>query len=84
MGLRSTLFGFVPGRRQAAGTLVASGVQRATLAGTIRGALADDLRAKLLYDLAYTAALEKFSTYIQAELKVLALTPIVLLRGSGQ
>ena len=49
-----------------------------------RGALADDLRAKLLYDLAYTAALEKFSTYIQAELKVLALTPVVLLRGSGQ
>ncbi len=49
-----------------------------------RGALADDLRAKLLYDLAYTAALEKFSTYIQTELKVLVLTPVVLLRGSGQ
>ncbi len=49
-----------------------------------KGALADDLRAKLLYDLAYTAALEKFSTYIQTELKVLALTPMVLLRGSGQ
>jgi lipopolysaccharide/colanic/teichoic acid biosynthesis glycosyltransferase len=48
------------------------------------GALADDLRAKLLYDLAYTAALEKFSTYIQTELKVIARTPIVLLRGSGQ
>ena len=42
MGLRSTLFGFVPGRRQAAGTLVASGVQRAALAGAIGGALADD------------------------------------------
>lgn len=48
------------------------------------GALADDLRAKLLYDLAYTAALEKFSTYIRTELKVLFRTPIVLLRGSGQ
>src|SRR5271157_23168 len=42
MGLRSTLSGFVPGRRQAAGTLVASGIQRAALAGAIGGALADD------------------------------------------
>jgi lipopolysaccharide/colanic/teichoic acid biosynthesis glycosyltransferase len=48
------------------------------------GALADDLRAKLLYDLAYTASLERFSTYIQTELRVIALTPLVLLRGSGQ
>jgi lipopolysaccharide/colanic/teichoic acid biosynthesis glycosyltransferase len=48
------------------------------------GALADDLRAKLLYDLAYTASLEKLSTYLRTELKVIALTPLVLLRGSGQ
>ena len=48
------------------------------------GALADDLRAKLLYDLAYTASLERFSTYITTELKVIAMTPLVLLRGSGQ
>jgi lipopolysaccharide/colanic/teichoic acid biosynthesis glycosyltransferase len=48
------------------------------------GALADDLRAKLLYDLAYTASLEKFSTYLWTELKVIAMTPLVLLRGSGQ
>lgn len=48
------------------------------------GALADDLRAKLLYDLAYTASLERFSTYIRTELKVLFMTPMVLLRGSGQ
>lgn len=48
------------------------------------GALADDLRAKLLYDLAYTASLEKFSAYILMELKVLAMTPLVLMRGSGQ
>jgi lipopolysaccharide/colanic/teichoic acid biosynthesis glycosyltransferase len=48
------------------------------------GALADDLRAKLLYDLAYIASLEKLSTYIQTELKVLTMTPLVLLRGSGQ
>ena len=48
------------------------------------GALADDLRAKLLYDLAYTASLERFSTYIRTELKVIAMTPMVLLKGSGQ
>jgi len=48
------------------------------------GALADDLRAKLLYDLAYTASLERFSTYITTELKVIAMTPLVLLKGSGQ
>lgn len=48
------------------------------------GALADDLRAKLLYDLAYTASLERFSTYVRTELKVLLMTPVVLLRGSGQ
>src|SRR5512133_219305 len=48
------------------------------------GALADDLRAKLLYDLAYTAALEKLSTYIMMELRVILMTPLVVLRGSGQ
>jgi lipopolysaccharide/colanic/teichoic acid biosynthesis glycosyltransferase len=48
------------------------------------GALADDLRAKLLYDLAYIAAMERLSTYIPTELKVLVKTPLVLLRGSGQ
>lgn len=48
------------------------------------GALADDLRAKLLYDLAYTAALEKLSTYLAMEMRVIMMTPLVLLRGSGQ
>jgi len=48
------------------------------------GALADDLRAKLLYDLAYTASLERLSTYITTELRVIAMTPLVLLKGSGQ
>jgi lipopolysaccharide/colanic/teichoic acid biosynthesis glycosyltransferase len=47
------------------------------------GALADDLRAKLLYDLAYTAALEKLSTYLRTELTVLLRTPLVMLRQSG-
>jgi lipopolysaccharide/colanic/teichoic acid biosynthesis glycosyltransferase len=48
------------------------------------GALADDLRAKLLYDLAYSAALETFSTYLATELKVLFKTPLVMLKGVGR
>ncbi len=48
------------------------------------GALADDLRAKLLYDLAYSAALESWSTFVTTELKVLVLTPLVMLRGVGR
>lgn len=47
------------------------------------GALADDLRAKLLWDVAYSAALERFSTFISMELSVLYLTPLVMLRQSG-
>ena len=47
------------------------------------GALADDMRIKLLYDLAYCAALEKFSTYLAMELRVMLRTPLVMLKGSG-
>ena len=48
------------------------------------GALADDMRAKLLYDLAYTAALEDFRTFLETELRVIVLTPWVRLRALGQ
>ncbi|PIE05461.1 MAG: glycosyl transferase [Sorangium cellulosum] len=47
------------------------------------GALADDLRAKLLYDLAYTASLEDFSSFLQTELSVIFKTPVVMVRSSG-
>jgi lipopolysaccharide/colanic/teichoic acid biosynthesis glycosyltransferase len=47
------------------------------------GSLADDMRMKLLYDLAYCAALEKFSTFLSTELRVMLRTPLVMLRGSG-
>jgi lipopolysaccharide/colanic/teichoic acid biosynthesis glycosyltransferase len=47
------------------------------------GALADDLRAKLLYDLAYAASLERFGTFLRTELAVLLQTPLVMLRASG-
>ena len=47
------------------------------------GALADDLRFKLLQDIAYTAALEDFWTYLRMELRILVKTPIVMLSGWG-
>ncbi len=44
------------------------------------GALADDMRIKLLYDLAYTASLERFRTFIETELRIIARTPLVMLK----
>jgi len=49
-----------------------------------RGALADDMRTKLLFDLAYVAALERFSTYIVMELWIIVQTPLIMLRGLGR
>jgi len=48
------------------------------------GAVADEMRMKLLYDLGYVAALENFTTFIVTELTVIAKTPIVMIRGVGQ
>ena len=45
-----------------------------------RGSLADDMRIKLLYDLAYTASLERFDTFLRTELGIIAKTPLVMLR----
>ncbi len=45
-----------------------------------RGNLADDMRIKLLYDLAYTASLEKLSAYLSTELKIIVRTPLVMLK----
>jgi lipopolysaccharide/colanic/teichoic acid biosynthesis glycosyltransferase len=65
----------------------------AALAGTLQnpfqlpeadGALADDMRIKLLYDLAYLTALEKFSAFMAMELRIITRTPLVMLRGVGQ
>ena len=47
------------------------------------GALADDLRAKLLYDVAYTASLEDYWRYLETELSVIFKTPIVMIKSSG-
>ncbi|MBX3206865.1 MAG: sugar transferase [Labilithrix sp.] len=47
------------------------------------GALADDMRIKLMFDLAYAAALEQFWTYLRMELQILVQTPIVMLMSRG-
>jgi lipopolysaccharide/colanic/teichoic acid biosynthesis glycosyltransferase len=45
---------------------------------------ADDMRMKMLYDLAYSAALEKLSSYLTTEFQVIARTPLVMLKGLGR
>jgi lipopolysaccharide/colanic/teichoic acid biosynthesis glycosyltransferase len=45
---------------------------------------ADDMRLKMLFDLAYSANLEKFGTFLATELSVIAKTPLVMLRGLGR
>ncbi|HEX3761381.1 MAG TPA: sugar transferase [Kofleriaceae bacterium] len=44
------------------------------------GSLADDMRIKLLYDLAYTLSLERFGTFLRTELGIIFKTPLVMLR----
>ncbi len=48
------------------------------------GALADDMRAKLLYDMAYCGALERFGTFLHMELWVILTTPLVMIRKLGE
>jgi lipopolysaccharide/colanic/teichoic acid biosynthesis glycosyltransferase len=48
------------------------------------GALADDMRMKLLYDLAYCATLEDLGTFMRTELSILLRTPLVMMRGLGR
>ncbi|HLK39317.1 MAG TPA: sugar transferase [Polyangiaceae bacterium] len=49
-----------------------------------KGAPADDMRMKLLFDLAYVIALETFWTFLVVELWTIAKTPVVMLRGLGR
>jgi len=49
-----------------------------------RGSLADDMRTKLLLDLAYVVALERFSSFIRTELLIIVKTPWIMLRGLGR
>jgi lipopolysaccharide/colanic/teichoic acid biosynthesis glycosyltransferase len=47
------------------------------------GALADDMRLKLLFDLAYAAALEDLRSYLPLELEILVKTPLVMAMSRG-
>jgi lipopolysaccharide/colanic/teichoic acid biosynthesis glycosyltransferase len=46
-------------------------------------ALADHMRMKLLYDLAYSAATEDLKHFLPLELSILVRTPLVMIRGFG-
>ena len=46
-------------------------------------ALADGMRLKLLYDLAYSAALDDLGTYVRTETAIIVGTPITMLRAKG-
>ena len=48
------------------------------------GALADDMRLKMLYDLAYVLSMEDFMSFLAMEFKIILKTPWVMLKGSGQ
>jgi lipopolysaccharide/colanic/teichoic acid biosynthesis glycosyltransferase len=48
------------------------------------GATADDMRTKLLFDLAYVSALEHFGTFLSTELTIILKTPWTMLRGLGR
>ena len=48
------------------------------------GALADDMRSKLMFDLAYAAALEDFWSYVRLEAWIIVKTPIVMMLSRGR
>ncbi len=48
------------------------------------GSTADDMRMKLLFDLAYAAALEGLKSFLSMELSIIVKTPMVMLRGVGR
>jgi lipopolysaccharide/colanic/teichoic acid biosynthesis glycosyltransferase len=45
---------------------------------------ADDMRMKMLFDLAYSANLEHLVNYVAMEAKIIVSTPLVMLRGVGR
>jgi lipopolysaccharide/colanic/teichoic acid biosynthesis glycosyltransferase len=48
------------------------------------GALADDMRTKLMFDLGYAAALEDFWAYVRVETLIILKTPIVMILSRGR
>ena len=50
----------------------------------LEGSIADDMRTKLLYDLAYAARLEDFWTFLKTDLEIMVRTPAVMLGARGR
>jgi lipopolysaccharide/colanic/teichoic acid biosynthesis glycosyltransferase len=48
------------------------------------GAEADDMRMKLLFDLAYSASLESLGSYLRTELSIIFKTPMIMILGMGR
>lgn len=48
------------------------------------GALADDMRMKLLFDLAYAASLEHLPSFLRMELEIILKTPLVMVLSRGR
>lgn len=48
------------------------------------GSVADDMRTKLLYDLAYAARLEDFWTFLRTDLEIMVRTPLVMISARGR
>jgi lipopolysaccharide/colanic/teichoic acid biosynthesis glycosyltransferase len=48
------------------------------------GALADDMRTKLMFDLGYAAALEDFWSYVRLEAWIIIQTPLVMASSRGR
>ena len=48
------------------------------------GSTADDMRMKLLFDLAYAASLEALGSYLEMEFSIIFKTPLVMLKGVGR
>ncbi len=50
----------------------------------LEGSVADDMRTKLLFDLAYAARLEDFWTFLRTDVEIMLRTPAVMLGARGR
>ena len=50
----------------------------------LEGSVADDMRTKLLYDLAYAARMEDFWSFVKTDLEIMLRTPAVMLGARGR
>lgn len=48
------------------------------------GSIADDMRTKMLFDLAYAARLEDFWSFLKTDLEIIIKTPLVMLGARGR